>query len=175
MSRLAKMPLKIPSGVDIKLEGNTVTARGPKGQLDLAVDSGVQVRQEGDTLALGAEGDKGFAMAGTIRSLLANMITGVNLGFERKLELVGVGYRAQLQGNNLSLALGYSHPVNYAIPEGVTIQTPSQTEILIQGVDKQKVGQVAANIRAFRAPEPYKGKGVKYANEQIVRKEAKKK
>jgi large subunit ribosomal protein L6 len=175
MSRLAKKPLKIPANVDIELEGGKVTAKGPKGQIDLAVEGGVQVRREGDTLAVGTDGDKSFAMVGTIRSLLANMIIGVSQGFERKLELVGVGYRAQLQGDNLSLALGYSHPVNYAVPEGVTIQTPSQTEILIQGVDKQQVGQVAANIRAFRAPEPYKGKGVKYANEQIMRKEAKKK
>lgn len=175
MSRLAKKPLKIPASVDIKLEDGKVTAKGPKGQLDLAVKGGVQVHREGDTLAVGTDGDKSFAMVGTMRSLLANMIIGVSQGFKRKLELVGVGYRAQLQGDNLSLALGYSHPVNYAVPQGVTIQTPSQTEILIQGVDKQQVGQVAANIRAFRAPEPYKGKGVKYANEQIMRKEAKKK
>ncbi len=177
MSRIAKAPIEIPSGVDVKITGQRVAIKGTKGGFDYAVHDHVSVTQEGNEIkvspASAQTGD--FAMAGTMRSLLNNMVHGVSQGFERKLELVGVGYRAQAQGKQLNLTLGFSHPVEYAIPEGITIETPSQTEILVKGIDKQKVGQVAADIRAYRPPEPYKGKGVKYSDEHIVRKEAKKK
>ena len=177
MSRVAKKQIDLPSGVNVTINGNNVDVKGPKGQLTYDVHADVEVNQEGNALQLAPRnGDASkFAMAGTMRSLLNNMVVGVSQGFERKLELVGVGYRAQAQGNKLNLSLGFSHPVEYPVPEGITIETPSQTEILVKGVDKQSVGQVAAEIRAFRPPEPYKGKGVKYANEQIIRKEAKKK
>lgn len=177
MSRVAKKPIELPSGVSVTVSGNNVAVKGPKGSLARDVHDNVEVTQEGNVLQLAPRGGNAsyFAMAGTMRALLNNMVVGVSQGFERKLELVGVGYRAQAQGKQLNLTLGFSHPVEYPVPEGITIETPSQTEIVVRGVDKQKVGQVAAEIRAFRPPEPYKGKGVKYANEQIVRKEAKKK
>ncbi len=174
MSRIAKQPVEIPAGVEVKLQGQSLSVKGPKGQMLLDVHPAVTVAQEDKQLQFSASGTA-MAMAGTMRSLAANIVTGVSQGFERKLELVGVGYRAQAQGNTLNLALGFSHPVNYAVPEGITIETPSQTEVVVKGVDKQRVGQVASEIRAFRPPEPYKGKGVKYVDEHIIRKEAKKK
>jgi large subunit ribosomal protein L6 len=177
MSRVAKKPIELPSGVNATISGNSIVLKGPKGQMSYDLHADVEVSQEGNTLQLAPRnGDASkYAMAGTMRALVNNMVVGVSQGFERKLELVGVGYRAQAQGKTLNLTLGFSHPVAYPVPEGITIETPSQTEILVKGVDKQVVGQVAAEIRAFRPPEPYKGKGVKYANEQIIRKEAKKK
>jgi len=177
MSRVAKQPVEMPSGVEITIASGKVTAKGPKGNLELALNPLVEVKQDGNLLSIvpARESKQAWAMAGTTRALLNNMVTGVSQGFERKLELVGVGYRAQAQGNTLNLTLGFSHPINYSVPEGITIETPSQTEVVVKGADKQRVGQVAAEIRAFRPPEPYKGKGVKYADEVIVRKEAKKK
>ncbi len=176
MSRIAKKPIEIPAGVEVKLDGKRIVVQGPKGSMALDIHRNVTVSQRGNALLLNPESNAiDVAMVGTVRSLINNLVTGVTRGFERKLELVGVGYRAQVQGNKLNLTLGYSHPVNYVIPEGVTINTPSPTEVFVLGMDKQKVGQVAAEIRAFRPPEPYKGKGVKYADEQIMRKEAKKK
>ena len=176
MSRIAKKPIEIPAGVQVKLDGKMVIVQGPRGSMALHLHRNVAVRQQDTALQLNPERNVlDVAMVGTVRSLINNMVAGVTQGFERKLELIGIGYRAQVQGNKLSLTLGYSHPVAYEIPEGVTINTPSPTEIIVQGMDKQKVGQVAAEIRAFRPPEPYKGKGVKYAKEQIMRKEAKKK
>jgi large subunit ribosomal protein L6 len=178
MSRVANNPITIPSGVDVTLNGQVVNVKGAKGSLSFDIHSGVEVKKEDSTLTFAARSaDEGgtMALAGTTRALLNNMVTGVSQGFEKKLELVGVGYRAQVQGNKLNLTLGFSHPVEYPVPEGITIETPSQTEVVVKGVDKQKVGQVAANIRSYRPPEPYKGKGVKYADERIVRKEAKKK
>ncbi|MCC5812471.1 MAG: 50S ribosomal protein L6 [Ectothiorhodospiraceae bacterium] len=177
MSRVAKKPVTVPSGVQVTLEGQNVKVKGPKGELAFTMHDNVRVAQEDGELrcqaATGSQND--IALAGTTRALLANMVTGVTTGFERKLELRGVGYRAQAQGNNLSLTLGFSHPVNYPVPEGITVETPSQTEVLVKGIDKQRVGQVAADIRAYRPPEPYKGKGVRYADERVVMKEAKKK
>lgn len=175
MSRIAKQPVEIPSGVEVKIDGQSVAVKGPQGALAIQVHDTVAVAQHDNQLLLQPRAAAGRAMAGTMRSLVNNAVTGVSKGFERKLELVGVGYRAQIQGSKLNLALGYSHPIDYPVPEGVKIETPSQTEVVVKGIDKQKVGQVAAEIRAFRPPEPYKGKGVKYAHEQIVRKEAKKK
>lgn len=177
MSRIAKAPVEIPSGVEVKIAGQNVSIKGAKGVLDYVVHQDVTVSQQGSEISfeLADARSKSFAMAGTMRSLLNNMVRGVSQGYERKLELVGVGYRAQGQGKKLNLTLGFSHPVEYEIPEGIAIETPSQTEILVKGIDKQKVGQVAAEIRAYRPPEPYKGKGVKYSDERILRKEAKKK
>jgi len=176
MSRVAKKPIELPKGVEFKLDGATATVKGPKGALSLDLRAGIGVEQDGQNVSIAVEeGGKLTAMAGTTRALLANMVTGVSQGFERKLELRGVGYRAQSQGKTLNLTLGFSHPVNYEVPEGITVETPSQTEVVVKGVDKQKVGQVAAEIRAFRPPEPYKGKGVRYADERVVIKEAKKK
>ena len=177
MSRIAKAPVPIPSGVEIAIDGQVVSVKGPKGSLGITLNDAVTVVQEDAELRFGSRdgAPKGVAQAGTARALLSNMVNGVTTGFERRLQLVGVGYRAQMQGTTLNLALGFSHPVNFQAPEGVSIETPTQTEILVRGVDKQAVGQTAANIRAFRPPEPYKGKGVKYAGEHIVRKEAKKK
>lgn len=177
MSRIAKNPVTVPSGVDVNINGQQVSVKGSKGNLDLAVHETVKVEFEDGQIKVGLsdENAQDFTMAGTMRALLNNMVVGVSEGFERKLELVGVGYRAQAQGKKLNLTLGFSHPVEYEVPEGVSIETPSQTEVLVKGADKQKVGQVAAEIRAYRPPEPYKGKGVKYADERIVRKEAKKK
>jgi large subunit ribosomal protein L6 len=177
MSRIAKEPVELPKGVEFKQDGNVVTVKGGKGSLSLELNSEVQLSQEENTLLVVARSGSRFAaaMSGTTRALLANMVHGVNEGFVRKLELVGVGYRAQAQGNKLNLTLGFSHPVVYDVPEGVTVETPSQTEVLVAGSDKQKVGQVASEIRRFRPPEPYKGKGVRYSDERVVRKEAKKK
>ena len=177
MSRIAKAPIEIPSGVEVKVEGQNVSIKGSKGAFDYVVHQEVTVTQEGSALRVGPSSSKfkDYAMAGTMRSLLNNMVQGVSQGFERKLELVGVGYRAKAQGAKLNLTLGFSHPVEYTIPEGITVETPSQTEMVVKGIDKQQVGQVAADIRAYRPPEPYKGKGVKYSDERIVRKEAKKK
>ncbi len=177
MSRIANSPVTLPSGVDININGNSVNVKGKKGVLEFDIHSSVEVKQQENEIVFSARhGDKGSrAMAGTMRSLVNNMVIGVSDGFEKRLTLVGVGYRAQAQGSKLSLTLGFSHPVEYMVPEGITIETPSQTEIVIKGVDKQVVGQVAANIRAYRPPEPYKGKGVRYSDEQISLKEAKKK
>ncbi len=177
MSRIAKEPVELPKGVEFKQDGNVVTVKGGKGSLSLELHNEVQLSQEENTLSVAARSGSRFAtaMSGTTRALLANMVHGVSEGFERKLELVGVGYRAQAQGNKLNLTLGFSHPVIYEVPEGVTVETPSQTEVVVAGSDKQKVGQVASEIRRFRPPEPYKGKGVRYSDERVVRKEAKKK
>ena len=177
MSRVAKRPVPILSGVEADLKGSSLTVKGPKGTLTLECHSEVEVKKEEAELAVMARSGSRLAraMAGTTRSLISNMVKGVSSGFERKLELVGVGYRAKVQGQKLNLTLGFSHPVNYDVPEGVTIEMPTQTEILVKGIDRQQVGQVAAELRAFRPPEPYKGKGVRYADERIVLKEAKKK
>lgn len=177
MSRIAKEPIELPKGVEFKQEGNVVTLKGGKGALSLELNNEVELSQNENALQVAPRSGSRFsnAVAGTMRALLANMARGVSEGFERKLELVGVGYRAQAQGNKLNLTLGFSHPVVHEVPEGVSIETPSQTEIVIRGTDKQKVGQVAAEIRGYRPPEPYKGKGVRYAGERVVMKEAKKK
>ena len=177
MSRIAKEPVELPKGVEFKQDGNVVTLKGGNGELSLELNSEVELTQEDNVLKVAPRSGSRFATAitGTMRSILANMAKGVSEGFERKLELVGVGYRAQAQGKKLNLTLGFSHPVEYAVPEGITVETPSQTEIIIKGADKQKVGQVSAEIRRFRPPEPYKGKGVRYADERVVLKEAKKK
>ena len=179
MSRIAKLPVKLPKGVTATVAGDIVTVKGSKGALNLTVGDGVTVSQKDEALQVAvAEGKathERVAAAGAARANLANMVTGVTKGFERKLELVGVGYRAAVQGKSLNLTLGFSHPIAFPIPEGITIETPSQTEILVKGIDRQKVGQVAAVVRGFRPPEPYKGKGVRYSDEQITLKEAKKK
>lgn len=177
MSRVAKSPVEIPAGVEVKLAGQHVAVKGGMGRLELNVHSSVTVNQEDNILTFEArDGSKlARAMSGTTRALVNNMVTGVSAGFTKSLKLVGVGYRVQMQGKSLNLSLGYSHPVVYALPEGVTAETPSQTDIVIKGIDKQLVGQVAAEIRDFRRPEPYKGKGVRYTDEQVRRKEAKKK
>jgi large subunit ribosomal protein L6 len=174
MSRIAKAPIELPNGVDINVKGRQVNVKGPKGNLELQLHPGVSLEQDDKVYKVIPASDSDTPMAGTFRSLVNNMVVGVTDGFEKKLTLVGVGYRAQVQGSNLTLALGFSHPVEYAAPEGVTIEAPSQTELVVKGCDKQKVGQVAAEIRAFRPPEPYKGKGVRYSDERVVRKEAKK-
>ncbi|HAB55301.1 MAG TPA: 50S ribosomal protein L6 [Cellvibrionales bacterium] len=177
MSRVANNPVSLPSGVEVKLDGQALAVKGGKGSLELAVHNLVEV-QLGDgviTFAARNSSKESRAMSGTIRSLVSNMVTGVNEGFEKKLQLNGVGYRAKATGKTLNLTLGFSHPVDYDLPEGIVAETPSQTEIVIKGIDKQAVGQVAAEIRAFRPPEPYKGKGVRYADEHVRRKEAKKK
>ena len=175
MSRIAKKPITVPSGIEVKISGRSVSVKGPKGNLSIDLHETVSIAQDGEVLNLTPETDANWAMAGTMRSLVNNMVTGVSEGYEKKLTLIGVGYRAKAQGNSLNLQLGFSHPVDYAVPEGITVETPSQTEILVQGADKQKVGQVSAEIRAYRPPEPYKGKGVRYADEYVIRKEAKKK
>ena len=177
MSRIAKVPVELPKGTEFKQEGTVVTIKGSKGSLSLELNSEVELQQEEATITVAPRSGSRFAMAvtGTTRSLLANMVQGVTEGFERKLELVGVGYRAKVQGNKLNLTLGFSHPVVYDVPEGISVETPSQTEVVIKGTDKQKVGQVAAEIRHFRPPEPYKGKGVRYSDERVQLKEAKKK
>mgnify|MGYP003573287041 CR=1 FL=1 len=174
MSRIAKAPIELPSGVEIKIAGSEVSVKGPKGNLVQQLHPAVSVEQEDKTITVTPASNSDIPMAGTFRSLVNNMVVGVSNGFEKKLTLVGVGYRAQVQGSKLTLALGYSHPIEYTAPEGVTIEAPSQTEIVVKGCDKQKVGQVASEIRAFRSPEPYKGKGVRYSDERVVRKEAKK-
>lgn len=177
MSRVAKKPIELPAGVEIALAGQALTVKGSKGSLEHTVHSAVKMSQDDKILTfVPRDGSKNaMALAGTTRALVNNMVVGVSKGFEKKLQLVGVGYRAQAQGQKLNLTLGFSHPVDYAVPDGVTVETPSQTEVIVRGADKQKVGQVAAEIRAYRRPEPYKGKGVKYADEIIMRKEAKKK
>lgn len=177
MSRIAKAPVIIPSGVDIKLEGNNVTVIGSNGQLSYDINSAVSLGITDNVIQVQWDKDdkKATAQAGTARAIVSNMVIGVSAGFEKKLTLIGVGYRAQAKGNILNLALGFSHPVDFEVPAGVLVETPSQTEILIKGSDKQLVGEVAAKIRAYRPPEPYKGKGVRYADEHVARKEAKKK
>jgi large subunit ribosomal protein L6 len=177
MSRIANYPVAIPAGVEVNFAGQVLTVKGKKGTLKLDLHPAVAITNQDNVLRFAPrDGEpKSDALAGTFRALISNMVKGVTVGFEKKLELVGVGYRAQAQGKNLNLTLGYSHPVVYKLPEGIMVETPSQTEIVVKGTDKQLVGQVAADIRAFRPPEPYKGKGVKYANEVIARKEAKKK
>ena len=176
MSRVANNPVELPSGVEFSLAESTVTIKGSKGEMQHNLHPLVSVTQDGNQLKMEVNDDSksANALAGTTRALLQNIVTGVSVGFERKLTIIGVGYRAQVQGKVLDLTLGFSHPVKFEIPEGITIETPSQTEIVIKGIDKQLVGQVAANIRAFRPPEPYKGKGIRYADEHVVRKEAKK-
>lgn len=177
MSRVAKNPVKLPSGVEVKVDGAKVSVKGGKGNLEHEVHELVEVSVDDGvfTVKPREESQESWALAGTTRAVVNNMVTGVSEGFERKLVLNGVGYRAQAQGKTLNLTLGFSHPVAYQLPEGITIETPTQTEIVIRGIDKQLVGQVAANVRGFRPPEPYKGKGVRYADEQVRRKEAKKK
>ncbi len=177
MSRVAKNPIALPAGVEVAVAGQKVTVKGTKGVISFDVHQDVEVRQEGAELKVAwrNESQGARAQSGTARAVLANMVTGVSTGFERRLTILGVGYRAQAAGRTLNLSLGFSHPVEYALPEGIEAQTPSQTEIVIKGVDKQQVGQIAAEIRAFRPPEPYKGKGVRYANERVRQKEAKKK
>jgi len=174
MSRIAKSPITVPSGVDVKVSDGQVNVNGPKGKLALRLHPNIRLEQDDASIVVKAAGTADVPMAGTFRSLVNNMVVGVSDGFERKLTLVGVGYRAQAQGKNLTLSLGFSHPVEYKAPEGITIETPSQTEIVVRGCDKQKVGQVASEIRAYRPPEPYKGKGVRYSDERVIRKEAKK-
>jgi large subunit ribosomal protein L6 len=177
MSRVAKNPIAIPRGVEVRVEAGRVAVKGSKGSAEMALMSGIEVVQEDGKLLVRRIGDdaSSAAMSGTTRALLSNLVTGVSDGFERRLELVGVGYRAQARGPVLGLTLGFSHPVEYALPEGITAETPTQTEIVIRGSDKQQVSQVCAEIRAYRPPEPYKGKGVRYKGEQVRRKEAKKK
>ncbi len=175
MSRVAKDPVTIPNGVEVKIGGGVVSVKGSKGNLSLDLHSSVSIKQEDSQLVFSAEDKSGWAMAGTTRALVNNMVVGVSEGFEKKLQLIGVGYRAKAGGNSVNLTLGFSHPVDYALPKGVTAETPSQTEIVLKSADKQLLGQVASEIRAFRPPEPYKGKGVRYADEHVRRKEAKKK
>ncbi|MEH6950898.1 50S ribosomal protein L6 [Nitrobacter sp. NHB1] len=177
MSRIGKRPVTVPSGVTATVEGQTVRMKGPKGQLEFVVHSDVEVKLENGAVKVAPryETNRAQALYGTARAQVANLVAGVTKGFEKKLEIVGVGYRAALQGKTLQLALGYSHDVSYAIPEGITVAVPKPTEITIAGNDAQRVGQVAAEIRGYRPPEPYKGKGVKYADEFIFRKEGKKK
>jgi large subunit ribosomal protein L6 len=174
MSRVAKKPVALPKGVEFNAQSGNLSVKGPKGTLTIAQPEGVDVKLEDGHLQFSASDESKIPLAGTIRAILANMVQGVSAGFERKLELVGVGYRAAMQGKDLNLSLGYSHPVLFKAPEGITIATPTQTEIVVSGADKQRVGEVAAKIRGFRPPEPYKGKGVKYSDEVIIRKEAKK-
>ncbi len=177
MSRIAKYPVPVPAGVEVSLSAAQISVKGPLGTLSQALTGHVAVEKDGDSLTFKAAdaSQEAKAMSGTVRALVANMVQGVTKGFERKLNLVGVGYRAQAQGDAVNLTLGFSHPVVYKLPKGVKVETPTQTEILVKGADKQAVGQVAADIRAFRPPEPYKGKGVRYANERVVIKETKKK
>jgi large subunit ribosomal protein L6 len=177
MSRIAKAPVNIPVGVDIKLVGNNFTVKGSNGQLTYEINSAVSLEITDNVISVewNKEDKKATAQAGTARAIVSNMITGVSAGFEKKLTLIGVGYRAQAKGNILNLALGFSHPVDFEVPVGITVETPTQTEIIIKGSDKQLVGEVAAKIRAYRPPEPYKGKGVRYSDEHVARKEAKKK
>lgn len=177
MSRIAKAPVTIPSGVDIKVSGNNLTVKGSKGSLSFDFDSSVSIEIADNVASMvwNKDDKKATAQAGTARAIMNNMVTGVSTGFERKLSLVGVGYRAQAKENILSLSLGFSHPVDFEVPAGISVETPSQTDIILKGSDKQLLGQVAAKIRAYRPPEPYKGKGVRYADEHVARKEAKKK
>jgi len=177
MSRIAKYPVPVPKGVEVNIASNEISIKGPLGSIARSADPNVEVKKDGEQILFKALGNSNHAnaMSGTMRALVANMVTGVTKGFERKLALVGVGFRAQAQGDKLNLTLGFSHPVVHQMPKGVKVVTPTQTEIVITGVDKQLVGQVAAEVRAHRPPEPYKGKGVRYVNEVIVLKETKKK
>jgi large subunit ribosomal protein L6 len=177
MSRIGKNPVVLPKGVDVSVSAEALSIKGPLGTLLQRLDGRVAVKKDGDRLVFEPAGDSDAAnaMSGTLRALAANMVQGVTKGFEKKLTLVGVGYRAQAQGDKLNLSLGFSHPVVHAMPKGIKVETPTQTEILVKGVDRQRVGQTASEIRGFRPPEPYKGKGVKYSDEKISLKEAKKK
>ena len=177
MSRIANYPVPIPKGVEVTLSGASISIKGPLGTIARPLDANVSIERDGEQLVCKAVGNSRHAeaMSGTMRALLANMVNGVSKGFEKKLALVGVGYRAQAQGDKLNLTLGFSHPVVHAMPKGVKVVTPTQTEIVISGIDRQQVGQVAAEVRAYRSPEPYKGKGVRYADETVVLKETKKK
>ncbi|MCH1581267.1 MAG: 50S ribosomal protein L6 [Luminiphilus sp.] len=175
MSRVANSPVNLPKGVDVKVEGMNLMVKGGKGALDLTLTEGIGVNVEEDVATITFDGDARRAMAGTTRSLLANMVKGVSEGWEKRLVLNGVGYRAKASGKTVNLTIGLSHPVDYTLAEGLSADTPSQTEIVISGIDKQSVGQAAAEIRSFRPPEPYKGKGIRYADEHVRRKEAKKK
>lgn len=177
MSRVGKSPITVPAGVDVNVSAGAITVKGSNGTLSQQLNPLIGIERDGALLRIKPldESREANAMSGTFRALVANMVQGVSKGFERKLQLVGTGYRAQAQGASLNLSLGFSHPVVYKLPEGVKAETPTQTEIVIKGADRQKVGQVAAEIRAYRAPEPYKGKGVRYADERVVLKEVKKK
>ena len=177
MSRIANAPVTLPSGVEATLSDTSIALKGSKGSLNLVLHHLVEVQRNDEILKVSAKDNsrEAGAMAGTFRSLIFNMVVGVNEGFQKKLELQGVGYRAKASGKSVNLTVGYSHPIDYKLPEGITAETPSQTEILINGVDKQLVGQVAAELREFRPPEPYKGKGIRYSDERVYRKEAKKK
>lgn len=177
MSRIANYPVELPTGVDIGLTGQDITVKGKNGTLTMQIHNSVEVKQDDKVLTFAARdgAQNSNAMAGTVRALINNMVKGVSEGFERKLQLNGVGYRAKASGSTLNLTLGFSHPIDYEVPEGVNVETPTQTEIILKGADKQLLGQVAADVRAFRPPEPYKGKGVRYADEKVRRKEAKKK
>ena len=175
MSRVASNPVELPKGVEVNISGSDVTVKGSKGTLALSLEDGIQLNQEDNVLRVAYEGDKFRAMAGTTRALVNNMVRGVSEGWEKKLILNGVGYRAKASGKSVNLTVGLSHPVDYELPEGVSAETPTQTEVVVKGIDKQAVGQAAAEIRSFRPPEPYKGKGIRYADEHVRRKEAKKK
>jgi large subunit ribosomal protein L6 len=175
MSRIANSPVELPSGVEVKIDGSELTVKGSKGSLELSLVDGVQVSQDDKVLNIAYDNESAKAMAGTTRSLINNMVVGVSEGWEKKLVLNGVGYRAKASGKSVNLTVGLSHPVDYELPEGVSAETPSQTEVVVKGIDKQAVGQAAAEIRSFRPPEPYKGKGIRYADEYVRRKEAKKK
>jgi len=175
MSRVAKNPVQLPKGVEVTQSGRDITVKGGKGSLAFALGVGIEVSQEGDVLSVAFDNEKSKALAGTTRALLNNMVIGVSEGWEKKLLLNGVGYRAKADGKSVNLTVGLSHPVDYQLPEGVSAETPTQTEVVVRGIDKQAVGQAAAEIRSFRPPEPYKGKGIRYANETVRRKEAKKK
>jgi large subunit ribosomal protein L6 len=177
MSRIANSPIALPSGVEVKVDGGRISVKGSKGTMEMPVHADVEIQQADNELTFAARNNSknARALSGTTRALVNNMVIGVTDGFEKRLQLQGVGYRAQAQGKKLNLQLGFSHPVEYELPEGVTAETPSQTEIVVSGMDNQLVGQVSAEIRAFRPPEPYKGKGVRYADERVRRKEAKKK
>ena len=177
MSRIAKQPIEIPGGVEFSVNGREVSAKGPKGQLKVTLHEAVELKQDDKVVTLAPKdaSQAALAVTGTMRSVVSNIVEGVANGFEKRMQLVGVGYRAQAQGKQLNLSLGLSHPVNYPVPDGIEIETPAATEIVVRGCDKQQVGQVCAEIRAYRPPEPYKGKGIRYVDEQIVRKEAKKK
>jgi large subunit ribosomal protein L6 len=175
MSRVANNPVELPRGVEVKIDGSDLTVKGSKGTLQLSLVAGVRVSQDDNVLTIGYDGEKFKAMAGTTRALVNNMVMGVSEGWQKKLVLNGVGYRAKASGDSVNLTVGLSHPVDYKLPKGITAETPTQTELLVSGIDKQAVGQAAAEIRGFRPPEPYKGKGIRYADEYVRRKEAKKK
>ena len=175
MSRVAKDPIQLPKGVEVKLNGSDLTVKGSKGTLALALSKGIQLSQENNVLSLSYDSAQSSAIAGTTRALVNNMVKGVSEGWEKKLVLNGVGYRAKVTGNTVNLTIGLSHPVDYELPGGVTAESPSPTEVILKGIDKHAVGQAAAELRSFRPPEPYKGKGIRYADEVVHRKEAKKK